>query len=342
MNFREYWNDKKLYLLVVFSGALFFTALLWLFGIGAGELLLLWICFACITAGLTVSEYTRRRRRFRYLQSVADALDQKYLLAEIADKPQSETERFYFGMLQTALKAMTDEVAASRRLNDEYRDFVEQWIHEMKVPVTGIQLLCENNKSDVMRKVLTQTELISQSVERVLFYARLGSAEKDYLITEVSLKACALEVLAQNRQFLIQNHVCVQTEALTDTVHSDQKWLQFILNQILINSVKYRGSLPPVVEMASQDHGDYVTMSVTDNGIGILESEIGRVFDKGFVGSNGRAGKNATGIGLYLCSRLCGKLGIDMEIRSQAGAYTTVLLHFPKESHLTILLDKIK
>lgn len=334
MDFRDYISDKKLHLLIILTSALFFTALLWLFGIGGGELILLWICFACITVGFALFDYMHRRRRFAYLQSVLDSLDQKYLLAQIADKPQSAAEQFYFRLMQTALKAMTEEVSASRRLNEEYRDFVEQWIHEMKAPVTGIQLLCENNRSDVTRKVLIQAEMISQGVERVLFYARLGSVEKDYLISEISLKDCVSEVLAQNKQFLIQNRVCVHTQALADTVYSDGKWLQFILNQLLINSVKYRGSQPPVIRMASQEHGDYVTLSVTDNGVGIRESEISRVFDKGFVGSNGRAGKNATGIGLYLCDQLCRKLGIELEIESAAGEYTTVLLHFPKGESL--------
>ena len=96
---------------------------------------------------------------------------------EITDAPTSELEKVYFELMKTALKAMTDEVSGSNRLN---REFIEQWIHEMKVPITGIQLLCENNKSGVTRKILTQTEMISQSVERVLFYARLGSVEKDY------------------------------------------------------------------------------------------------------------------------------------------------------------------
>lgn len=99
---------------------------------------------------------------------------------EITDAPTSELEKAYFELMKTALKAMTDEVSQSNRLNREYREFIEQWIHEMKVPITGIQLLCENNKSGVTRKILTQTEMISQSVERVLFYARLRSVEKDY------------------------------------------------------------------------------------------------------------------------------------------------------------------
>ncbi len=128
-----------------------------------------------------------------------------------------------------------------------------------------------------------------QGVERVLFYARLGSVEKDYLITEVSLKACVSEVLAQNKQFLIRNNVRVQTETLTDMVYSDAKWLQFILSQLIVNSVKYQGASSPVITMASKEQENCVTLSVTDNGIGIRESEISRVFEKGYVGSNGRA-----------------------------------------------------
>lgn len=336
MNLSSYLSDKKVVLLVCFAGGLFFCMLLGLFGLGIGEIVLLWICFIFMAAGLFLWDFLGQRRRQRYLRAVMDGLGQKYLLAEITDDPTSELEKTYFELMKTALKSMTDEVSQCTRLNREYREFIEQWIHEMKVPITGIELLCENNKSEATRKILTQTEMISQSVERVLYYARLGSVEKDYLITEVPLKTCALEVLAQNKQFLIQNNVRVNTETLSGTVYSDQKWLQFILNQIIINSVKYQGSQPPIIEMTSQEKENYVTLSITDNGIGIKESELGRVFDKGFVGTNGRAGKNSTGIGLYLCNQLCAKLGISIEIESKAGEYTTVLLHFPKNDYLKI------
>jgi len=336
MNFAGYLNDKKTVLLGCFSGALFFSALLRLFGLGISEMVLLWMCFLCMAGGLMLWNYLNQRKRLLQLKSVMDALDKKYLFAEITNAPVSEYEKVYFGLLKSALRAMTEEVSQVNRLNREYREFIEQWIHEMKVPITGIQLLCENNKSDATRKIMTQTEMISQGVERVLFYARLGSVEKDYLITEVSLKACALEVLAQNKQFLIQNNVCIHTENLSGTVYSDQKWLQFILNQLIINSVKYQSSRPLVLDMAAQEQGNCVTMSVTDNGLGIKESELGRVFDKVFVGSNGRAGKNATGMGLYLCSQLCAKLGTGIEIQSKAGEYTTVLLHFPKSGFLQV------
>lgn len=332
MNLHDYLIDQRLPLFVCFSGALLISALLWLFGLGSGELVLLWLCFLCIVSGYFFCRYRCLHRRFLSLRSLQDSCDHKYLLAEIADAPYSATERFYFSLMRTALKSMTEEVSASRRQNREYREFVEQWVHEIKVPVTGIFLLCENNRSDLTRKLLSQAEQISQSVERALFYARLDSVEKDYLIREVSLRDCVLTTLADIRQFLIQSHTSVSTEALSGTVYSDEKWLRFILQQILTNSVKYCGDAPPAIDIASREESGCMTLSVTDQGIGIRKSEIRRVFDKGFVGSNGRAGTGAgaTGIGLYLCRELCAKLGIGIELESEEGVFTTVRLHFPK------------
>lgn len=334
MRFSDYLNDKKPVLLICFAGGIVFSVLLFLFGVSPAEMVLLWICYVGIVGGTVLYSCFKRKKRIDYLMSMLDSLEQKYLLAEIADRPESALEQAYFRMLQSALKNMTDEVALFKRQNEEYRDFVEQWVHEIKVPITGIELLCENNKTDITRKIMTQTELIEQNVERVLFYARLGNVEKDYFIKETDLKDCVSETLGRNKQFLIQNNVCVHTEAVSDIVYSDKKWLGFILNQILVNSIKYRGEESPVVIMESKDMGDLVMLSITDNGIGIRQSELGRVFDKGFVGSNGRAGKKATGMGLYLCRQLCDRLGIDIAIESELNQFTTVRLYFPKSDFL--------
>lgn len=336
MRFSDWLRDKRAVLLVCFAGTLFFSALLWLFGLEGGEICLLFICFLLSAAGLLWWDYWRMCRRLSHLLSVMDALDKKYLFAEIADAPVSAWEKAYFDLMKSAMKAMTDEVSDANRQGREYREFIEQWIHEMKVPLTAVRLICENHKTEESRKILTQTELLMQGVERVLFYARLGSVEKDYLITEVSLKACVSEALAQNKQFLIQNNVCVRMDTLTGTVYSDAKWLQFILSQLIVNSVKYRGAQPPVITVASREQENGITLTLSDNGMGIKESEISRVFEKGFVGSNGRAGDNATGIGLYLCDKLCERLGIGIDIQSKAGESTTVLLHFPKSDFLRV------
>lgn len=336
MKFSDYMKDNQITLLVCFAGGLFFSVLLLAFGISLSEMALLWVCFTIIVFFTMFAYFRKQQKRIQYLLETMETLDKNYLIAEIADRPETELEKIYFRLLKTALKSMTDEVTEIRRLNVEYKDFIEQWIHEIKVPITGVQLLCENNKTEIMRKIIAQTELMEQSIEKVLFYARLGSVEKDYLIKEISLKQCVLEVLSRNKQFLIHNRVCVHTDSISDFVYSDSKWLGFIINQIIFNSIKYCSDKPPVIQIKSKDMGDYVTLSITDNGIGIKPSEVNRVFDKGFVGSNGRMRKKSTGIGLYLCDQLCLKLGIGIDIESEVGCYTTVLLHFPKSNHLNV------
>lgn len=359
MSLSSYLSDRREVLLICLSGGVFFSVLLFLFGLGGSELILLWFCFLGILFFVLSRDFLKRRKRLRCLQETLDALDQKYLLAEVADQPEDEWEREYFRLLRTAMKDMTDQVSESRRISREYRDFIEQWVHEIKSPITGIRLLCENSRKqlrlaecpdafrssearkdsgltqkDVLRRILAETERMEQDVEKVLFYARLGSVEKDYLISGISLKDCVREVLARNKQLLIQNGFCVHMDAVTHTVYSDEKWICFILNQILLNSMKYRREQNPVIEICTQEADEHVLLSVRDNGIGIPAQELERVFDKGFTGSNGRGqktGSSSTGIGLYLCDRLCSRLGIDIRIDSQEGLYTAVFLYFPKE-----------
>ena len=182
MKFSDYMKDNQITLLVCFAGGLFFSVLLLAFGISLSEMALLWVCFAIIVFFTMFAYFRKQQKRIQYLLETMETLDKKYLIAEIADRPETELEKIYFRLLKTALKSMTDEVTEIRRLNVEYKDFIEQWIHEIKVPITGVQLLCENNKTEIMRKIIAQTELMEQSIEKVLFYARLGSVEKDYLI----------------------------------------------------------------------------------------------------------------------------------------------------------------
>lgn len=333
MRFSDYLYEVRAVLLVCFAGGLFFTLILAAFGMGAAQLVLLWISFCLILFPTLACCWRKKHRRLSYLSDAFQALEPKYLLAEIADAPDSALEQAYFGLLRAALKSMTDQVAVSERQAREYREFLEQWVHEIKLPVTGIQLLCENNRTDVTRKILAQTQRIEQDVEKVLFYARLGSAEKDYLIREVSLRDCVMDVLARNRQLLIESGASVHTD-VPHTVRSDPRQLSFLLTQIISNSLKYRSERSPVLDIVSRDCGGHIELTVTDNGIGIRPSELPRIFDKGFVGSNGRGtgarpASAATGMGLYLCARLCERLGIGIRAESDWNESASLRLYFP-------------
>jgi signal transduction histidine kinase len=223
---------------------------------------------------------------------------------------------------------MIGEVSKARKEKEDYREYIEQWAHEIKVPLTSIILNCENNLDDNTRKILLQTKQIEDFLEQVLYYARLGNVEKDYLIKEVCLEEFVGDALLRNKQALIQNHIAAYTKNLDHTVCTDSKWLVFILNQVINNSVRYKkdGS---VLEINGFEESGRVLLEIRDNGMGIRESEIGRVFQKGFTGSNGRSCKGSTGMGLYLCKGLCDKLGIEIGIESEVDRYTSVRLVFP-------------
>lgn len=251
------------------------------------------------------------------------------------DAPTSYLEKEYYSIMKQTMKSMTEHVSAAERAQTEYRQFIEQWIHEVKRPITAAKLICENNKSEHTRKLLTQIEEIDSDVERVLYYARLGHVENDYIIKETVLYDIVQDVLAKNKQLLIQSGVKVDTLNLHHTVFSDKKWVGFILNQIIMNSIQYKNNEPHIT-IEAIEYDKTIALSVKDNGIGIKASELERIFQLGFTGSNGRNGKNATGIGLYLCNELSQKLGIKLDVQSEIGVYTNIILYFPIEKSTAI------
>ena len=140
-------------------------------------------------------------------------------------------------------------------------------------------------------------------MEQALFYARSENVENDYLIRQVSLKDCVHSSVVHNKRLLIQNGVALDLGNLDELVLADSKWVEFILSQLLVNAVKYRRKEGSRISIQACVLGNQVELSVEDNGIGIPESDLPRIFEKGFTGNNGRNGQRSTGIGLYLCKR---------------------------------------
>ncbi len=171
-------------------------------------------------------------------------------------------------------------------------------------------------------------------IEQALFYARSNTVEKDYYIKKCSLKEVVNESVKKNKNVLMQEKALLDLHDLAIEVNTDSKWIVFMLNQILQNSSKYRkpeGNLK--IEIYARKNKENVILFLKDNGIGIKKSEITRVFEKGFTGINGRlTNKKSTGIGLYLCKKLCDKLGIAIELNAVENEGTEVRLVFPQNS----------
>ena len=227
---------------------------------------------------------------------------------------------------------MREEINSIKNSRKEYKEYIEQWIHEVKTPIASIKLIEENNKTNTSRFVLQELENLDRYVEQALFYARSEEVEKDYLIRDMSLEECINKVIIKNKQIFILNNIDVEIDNLDKNVYSDSKWLEFILNQIIVNAIKYRNNKSPKVKVYIRDVKNGIKLIVEDNGVGIPLDELDRVFEKGFTGSLGRLNSKSTGIGLYLCRKLCNKLGLLIDIESEINSYTKVSITFPMGS----------
>lgn len=277
-------------------------------------------------------QYKNRKIFYEELSKSVDNLDKKYLISEIIDKPiYIEAEPYYY-LLKKASKSMREEINAIKNARKEYKEYIEQWIHEVKTPIASIKLIEENNKTNVSRLVLQELESLDRYVEQALFYARSEEVEKDYLIKEISLEECVNKVIIKNKQIFILNNIDVEIENVDKDVYCDSKWIEFIVNQIVVNAVQYRNLEEARVRIYSNNIKNGTQLIIEDNGLGIPEGEINRVFEKGFTGNKGRSNNKSTGIGLYLCKKLCNKLGLLIHIESKENLYTKVIIIFPKGS----------
>ena len=192
-------------------------------------------------------------------------------------------------------------------------------------------MIIENNKNTVTKSIDEELGKVENYTQQALFYARSNTVEKDYYIKKVKLEKIVNESIKKNKNVLIQEKIAVNIHDLELEVNTDSKWIVFILNQIIQNSSKYRNQdRNSQIEIYAKQGTQKIILYIKDNGIGIKKGEITRVFEKGFTGTNGRLqNKKSTGIGLYLCKKLCDKLGIAIELNSVQDEGTEVKLVFP-------------
>lgn len=288
-----------------------------------------------LAAGSLMIEYYTRKRYYNSVARTLTQMDKKQYISSLLPEPPFLDAEVLSDIIRQATKAMNDEIAAFQIMNEEYRDYIETWIHEVKIPISAISLICENNKTDLTKCILEENERIESYVEQALFYARSTNIEKDYLIAPTSLNQVVKTAIKKHSKQLIAAKVQLAFDNLDVPVRTDVKWLVFIIEQIISNCIKYRSETPAISFSAILQNSG-TTLKITDNGIGIPPQDISRVFKKGFVGENGRRFAKSTGIGLYLCNQLCEKMGLGIELKSEAGNGTSVLIFFPQDRFLAL------
>lgn len=336
MNRRRYWKNRIPFLLTNLVCMVALTVFLLVCGNSISTvLLILAVWVLVLLAGLFLT-YWKRDRQMRQLLDVAGHLSERYLIPEVIEQSEQAEDQVYYQLLKMTGKSMLEQIGEVRRERLEYKEYIEQWIHEIKTPITAMKLLCENHRSDWTKELLLELEKTNRFTEQALYYARSEHTEKDYSVREIVLSQVVHQAIADNKYLLLQSGVRLEVEEMQVTVYSDEKWVRFVLNQLIANAVKYR-SEQPVLRFSAHRQQDQVVLMVEDNGIGISPADLPRIFEKGFTGRNGRKVQQSTGIGLYLCKRLCEKLGIGIVVESSEHG-TAISLAF----HINCLIHEVQ
>ncbi|MGF7087451.1 signal transduction histidine kinase [Kroppenstedtia sanguinis] len=254
-------------------------------------------------------------------------------LQEMDDSVQGEggvpLEEALNDLLQSQYRHYQDRLHEYERKQRDQVTFITQWVHQMKTPLSVIQLILQNKNHLDVNSLREEVDRIRRGLEIVLYTARLEIFERDFHVEPVPLLRLVHEVIHENKRFFIQNHVypevTVDEEAV---VESDAKWLKFVLNQLVANAVKYSSGAGKKVTLHSYPRGRNWVLEVKDRGVGIPKQDLRRVFDPYYTGENGRIVSESTGMGLYLVQEVCHKLGHGIEMDSQVGEGTTVRLLF--------------
>ena len=281
--------------------------------------------------------FLRKRKFYTDLKRHIAALDQAYLVLETLKRPH-----FYEGELLTdALyeidKSMKENVNTILQQSKDFQEYLEMWVHEVKAPLASLTLMSSCPDQQFDRAAKAELACLENYVEQVLYYARSENAEKDYLIQPTNLTTIVKNVGLKNLPTLQNSHLDFIVENVDFTVLTDAKWLEFILGQIIQNSIKYHRAIKhPYIKISAHSNHDRIVLDILDNGIGIPRSELKQVFDKSFTGTNGRKIVHSTGMGLFIAKKLCSELGHQITITSTENKFTKVSLVFAKNDFFKV------
>lgn len=329
MSVKEYLRDKMVVLIINLVLFITIAYAMYLLEIGSGIIFLIFIIWFGPLGSYIILELVSKKKYYDEIVDVIEGLDKKYLLAEIIKEPNFIEGKIVQGILKETNKDMHENVKKYKDMQKEYKEYIETWVHEIKTPIASTRLIIENNESETTDKINLEIKKVEGFIEQVLYYSRSNDVSKDYIIKEFELKTTVMVAIKRNSRNFINKKIALNIEDVTGNIFSDVKWVEFIINQIIGNAIKYSKSQGGTINIYSIENKNNIILNIEDNGVGIIDRDINRVFEKGFTGENGRSFGKSTGIGLYLCKELCTKLGLGLKIESKQHIGTSVKIIFP-------------
>ena len=328
MNLKDYIKDKIVYILMYIVLLITILFLLYMFKVPLTLIISVTIVMVVFIIGIILYDYFIKMRFYNNFIDNLDQLDKKYLITAIINKPRFIEGQILYDSLYEIDKSMYEEIETYKNSINDFKEYIEMWIHEVKLPIASSTLMLHNKKPDSNKKIKEQINRIENYVEQVLYFVRSENLEKDYLIRTYNLEEIVNKVIRKNKESLLLRRISIEIDDIDKLILSDSKWLEFIINQIVSNSIKYSKTSNSKIKFNSKTKEEFIILQIEDNGIGINEKDINKVFNKSFTGENGRNISSSTGMGLYLVNKLCTKLGHKITIESEVDKFTKVSIYF--------------
>ncbi len=337
MNLKSYLKDKFLFLFLFFITYILLLLLFLAFNIDITLIIAVTFLLLSFLTIVIVVDYFRKKHFYDMLLNNIQKLDKAYLVLEMIEEPSFYEGKLLYQSLYDINKSMCEVVEELEDQTEDFKEYIEMWIHEVKLPISSLLLIAHNHPNKFDRNSLEQIRRIEDYVEQVLYYVRQEFAEKDYLINSVSLKKIISNIALKNKNELLENKIDFLVENVDYKVYTDSKWLEFIINQIVGNSMKYKKEKNSYIKISVYEEEQKYILEIEDNGIGIKETDLPYIFEKSFTGSNGRKKGKSTGMGLYIAYNLCHKLGHQIKVDSIEGEYTKVFIVIAKNKYYDVV-----
>lgn len=332
MKLKDFLKDKMVYFMAYFINTLLIIVIMYLTLIlnrdmfSRNNVFYAFLVSSVLFLLFLVYDYYKSKSFYKQLNNILNSKEDLDCIANLGDAKTSEHEMYRNILLET-YKTYSNIVGKYEEERKQYVYFINQWVHQMKTPVSVINLILQDQKEEEYRQVFDsiaeENEKISHGLEMMLYNARINEFNLDFNVESVEISSIIREVINHNKKSLIRSFIFPKITGGEDIfVETDKKWIFFVINQILINAIKYSreiaGEKKSIMFEISKEQSK-INLSIKDEGIGIPKEDLGRVFKAFFTGKNGRKLAESTGMGMYLSKKICDKLGHDLGVESQEG-----------------------
>lgn len=287
-----------------------------------------------------IYQYSKIRGFYKQLYEV---LNCENIIDNIINIGEVKTieQKFFVQILKKLHKSYEGKVCKYEEVQKHYSNFINQWVHQMKTPVSVIDLILQEENASQFNEILDsigeENEKISQGLNIMLYNARINEFNHDFNVEDIDILLILRKVTNDNKKLLIRHKIFPKIVGETAIVQTDKKWIYFVINQIVINAIKYTAATQKdkkTINFNIKEDTTKIVVSIEDNGIGIPKEDLGRVFNAFFTGKNGRKTSESTGMGMYLSKRICEELGNKLYVESEEGKGTIFYIVFYKGKNI--------